>query len=184
MIISETSLSFLGLGLRPPAISWGVLLQDAQNVQTLAIAPWLLSPAVPVIVAILAFNFLGDGLRDAADPYGCEPGDDRAPLRSATCRRYFFPDEGMRARRRRRVASTCSPGRTLGIVGESGCGKSVTARSILRIVERPGRIVSGEILLRARRRRATVDLVTLAAGRPRDARDPRRRDRPESSRSR
>ncbi len=70
MIISETTLSFLGLGLRPPAISWGVLLQDAQNIQALAIAPWLLMAAVPVIVVILAFNFLGDGLRDAADPYG------------------------------------------------------------------------------------------------------------------
>jgi peptide/nickel transport system permease protein len=70
MIVSETSLSFLGLGLRPPAISWGILLQDAQNVQVLAGAPWLLSAAVPVILVILAFNFLGDGVRDAADPYG------------------------------------------------------------------------------------------------------------------
>lgn len=70
MIISETSLSFLGLGLRPPALSWGVLLQDAQNIQSLAISPWLLIPVIPVIVAVLAFNFVGDGLRDAADPYG------------------------------------------------------------------------------------------------------------------
>jgi peptide/nickel transport system permease protein len=70
MIISETSLSFLGLGLRPPAISWGVLLQQAQNVQTVALSPWLMLPSLPVIVAVLAFNFLGDGLRDAADPYG------------------------------------------------------------------------------------------------------------------
>ncbi len=70
MIISETSLSFLGLGLRPPAISWGVLLQDAQNIQALAISPWLLIPAIPVIIAVLSFNFVGDGLRDAADPYG------------------------------------------------------------------------------------------------------------------
>ncbi len=70
MIISETSLSFLGLGLRPPAISWGVLLQQAQNIQALAISPWLLIPALPVTVVILAFNFMGDGLRDAADPYG------------------------------------------------------------------------------------------------------------------
>lgn len=70
MIISETSLSFLGLGLRPPAVSWGILLQDAQNIQVLAGAPWLLSAAVPVTLVILAFNFLGDGLRDAADPYG------------------------------------------------------------------------------------------------------------------
>jgi peptide/nickel transport system permease protein len=65
MIISETALSFLGLGLRPPAISWGVLLQQAQNVQTVAISPWLMLPAVPVIIAVMAFNFLGDGLRDA-----------------------------------------------------------------------------------------------------------------------
>lgn len=69
MIISETSLSFLGLGLRPPAISWGVLLQQAQNVQAIALTPWLLLPAIPVIIVVLAFNFLGDGLRDAADPY-------------------------------------------------------------------------------------------------------------------
>ena len=70
MIISETSLSFLGLGLRPPAISWGVLLQQAQNIQALAISPWLLAASVPVIIVILALNFMGDGLRDAADPYG------------------------------------------------------------------------------------------------------------------
>jgi peptide/nickel transport system permease protein len=70
MILSETSLSFLGLGLRPPAISWGILLNEAQNLQTLANAPWLLIPGIFVIVTILGFNFLGDGLRDAADPYG------------------------------------------------------------------------------------------------------------------
>ena len=70
MIISETALSFLGLGLRPPALSWGVLLREAQNVQSLAIASWLLIPAIPVVFTVLAFNFFGDGLRDAADPYG------------------------------------------------------------------------------------------------------------------
>ena len=70
MIISETSLSYLGLGIRPPAISWGVLLQEAQNIQTLAQAPWLLIPGLFVIIAVLAFNLVGDGLRDAADPYG------------------------------------------------------------------------------------------------------------------
>ena len=70
MIIAETSLSFLGLGLRPPAISWGILLQQAQNLQTVALSGWLMLPAVPVTISILAFNFLGDGLRDAADPYG------------------------------------------------------------------------------------------------------------------
>jgi peptide/nickel transport system permease protein len=69
MILSETALSFLGLGLRPPAISWGVLLQAAQNVQAIALTPWLMIPAIPVIIIILALNFMGDGLRDAADPY-------------------------------------------------------------------------------------------------------------------
>jgi peptide/nickel transport system permease protein len=69
LIVSETSLSFLGLGLRPPAISWGVLLQEAQNIQTIAHAPWLLFPGVVVVIAVLAFNLVGDGLRDAADPY-------------------------------------------------------------------------------------------------------------------
>jgi peptide/nickel transport system permease protein len=69
MIIFETALSFLGLGLRPPAISWGVMLQQAQNVGALVLSPWLMLPVIPVIVVILAFNFLGDGLRDAADPY-------------------------------------------------------------------------------------------------------------------
>jgi peptide/nickel transport system permease protein len=69
MIIAETSLSFLGLGLREPAISWGVMLQEAQNIQSIAHSPWMLLPVVPVVVAILAFNFMGDGLRDAADPY-------------------------------------------------------------------------------------------------------------------
>ena len=70
MIIGETSLSFLGLGMRAPSISWGVLLQEAQNVRTVALYPWLLAPGLLVIVTVLAFNFLGDGLRDAADPYG------------------------------------------------------------------------------------------------------------------
>jgi len=70
IIILETSLSYLGLGIRPPAISWGVLLQEAQNIQTIAQAPWLLFPGLLVIIAVLAFNLVGDGLRDAADPYG------------------------------------------------------------------------------------------------------------------
>jgi peptide/nickel transport system permease protein len=69
MILAETSLSFLGLGLRPPITSWGVLLQEAQNLQSLALYPWVFIPAVFIIVVILAFSFLGDGLRDAADPY-------------------------------------------------------------------------------------------------------------------
>ncbi len=69
MILGETALSFLGLGLRPPITSWGVLLNEAQNINVVALYPWLMLPVIPVIVLILAFNFFGDGLRDAADPY-------------------------------------------------------------------------------------------------------------------
>jgi peptide/nickel transport system permease protein len=69
MILGETALSFLGLGLRPPITSWGVLLNEAQNINVVALYPWLMLPVIPVIVVMLAFNFLGDGLRDAADPY-------------------------------------------------------------------------------------------------------------------
>ncbi|MCZ6860123.1 MAG: ABC transporter permease [Alphaproteobacteria bacterium] len=69
MILGETALSFLGLGLRKPIVSWGVLLTEAQDINAVAIYPWLMLPVIPVIVTVLAFNFLGDGLRDAADPY-------------------------------------------------------------------------------------------------------------------
>jgi len=69
MILGETALSFLGLGLRPPITSWGVLLTEAQNINVVALYPWLLLPVFAVIATVLAFNFLGDGLRDAADPY-------------------------------------------------------------------------------------------------------------------
>jgi peptide/nickel transport system permease protein len=69
MILGETSLSYLGLGLRRPIVSWGVLLNNAQDIDTVVLYPWLMAPAIPVILVVLAFNFLGDGLRDAADPY-------------------------------------------------------------------------------------------------------------------
>jgi peptide/nickel transport system permease protein len=69
MILSETALSFIGLGMQPPAVSWGVLLQDAQNLTAVAHEPWLLIPALFVIGTVILFNFVGDGLRDAADPY-------------------------------------------------------------------------------------------------------------------
>ena len=69
MILGETALSFLGLGLRPPVVSWGVLLNQAQNVKAVALHPWMLIPATFVIVSVLAFDLFGDGLRDAADPY-------------------------------------------------------------------------------------------------------------------
>ncbi|MGH3489047.1 MAG: ABC transporter permease, partial [Actinopolymorphaceae bacterium] len=69
MILGETALSFLGLGLQSPAVSWGVLLQDAQNVRAVETAPWLMMPGAAIFVTVLAMNFVGDGLRDAADPY-------------------------------------------------------------------------------------------------------------------
>ncbi|MFL5333964.1 MAG: ABC transporter permease, partial [Geminicoccaceae bacterium] len=69
MILGETALSFLGLGLRPPVTSWGVLLNEAQNLAAVQLHPWLLFPILPVVLVVLAFNFMGDGLRDAADPY-------------------------------------------------------------------------------------------------------------------
>jgi peptide/nickel transport system permease protein len=74
MILSETALSFIGLGLRPPSVSWGIMLQDAQNIRAIEQAPWFFLPAVFVVVAVLAFTILGDGLRDAADPYSVTQG--------------------------------------------------------------------------------------------------------------
>ncbi|GIK65656.1 MAG: peptide ABC transporter permease [Chloroflexota bacterium] len=69
MILAETALSYLGLGLRPPTTSWGVLLNEVQNLQSLALYPWVFSPAFVIVIVTVAFSFLGDGLRDAADPY-------------------------------------------------------------------------------------------------------------------
>jgi peptide/nickel transport system permease protein len=69
MILSETALSFIGVGIQPPAVSWGTLLQDSQNLMAIAKQNWLLIPAIWVIATVLLFNFVGDGLRDAADPY-------------------------------------------------------------------------------------------------------------------
>jgi len=69
MILGETSLSFLGLGIKPPMTSWGVLLSECQNVRSVVQTPWLTIPVAFVIITVLSFNFLGDGLRDAADPY-------------------------------------------------------------------------------------------------------------------
>ena len=69
MILGETSLSFLGLGLRPPVVSWGVMLQDCMDIQAIRYYPWLMAPVVFIVLSVLCFNFVGDGLRDAADPY-------------------------------------------------------------------------------------------------------------------
>ena len=81
MILAETALSFLGLGLRPPITSWGVLLNEAQNINVVALYPWLMLPVVPVILVDPGLQFMGDGMRDAADPYGLT----RARQRRPTC---------------------------------------------------------------------------------------------------
>ena len=180
MIIAETALSFLGLGLRPPAVSYGVMLQSAQNIQTIATTPWLMVAAIPV------------------DRSGAVVQLPRR--RSARCRRPLF---AIAARRCRSVpllsvrdlhthfvldegtvialdgvSFDVHPGKTLGIVGESGCGKSVTARSILGILDRPGRVVGGEIRFRLGSRENGsgdwVDLAALDPERQGDAGNPRR----------
>ena len=69
MVLGETALSFLGLGLRPPVVSWGVMLQDCMSMEVLGNYPWILLPTLFIVVTVLSFNFAGDGLRDAADPY-------------------------------------------------------------------------------------------------------------------
>ena len=69
LILAESMLSFLGLGIQPPMVSWGVLLQKAQNLQTLVQHPWIMVPGIFIVITVLTFNFLGDGLRDAADPF-------------------------------------------------------------------------------------------------------------------
>jgi peptide/nickel transport system permease protein len=69
MILGETALSFLGLGIRPPMVSWGVLMSDMQSLRVFLTQPWLITPAIFVVSTIIAYNFLGDGIRDAADPF-------------------------------------------------------------------------------------------------------------------
>ena len=194
MIISETALSFLGLGIRPPAVSYGTLLQAAQNVQTVALTPWLMIPAIPVTIAVLAFNFLGDGVRDAADPYAqhastrgkgkesrrrrialagasgpaqgtahAQPRAGAPPILQVRDLHTHFPlDEGT-VIAVDGASFDVPAGNTLGIVGESGCGKSVTARSVLRILDRPGEIVGGEILFRRGAGNGHGEILDLAA---------------------
>jgi ABC-type multidrug transport system fused ATPase/permease subunit len=172
---------FLGLGLRPPAISWGVLLQDAQNIQALVLSPWLLIPSIAVIVACSRSTSWATASR-CRRPVLVMAMDSDALLSVRNLHTRFFQDEGT-TKAVDGASFDVRAGKTLGIVGESGCGKSVTAQSILRIVEPPGRIVEGEILL-TRPNGTRTDLVELPCERPRDTLDPRRRDRPSSSRSR
>ena len=182
IILAETALSFLGLGLRSPINSWGVLLQEAQNIRSVSTAPWLLLPGIMVIIAVISLNFLGDGLRDAADPYESMTEDSRMAIatdRTASSadttsedlvlevrdlKTWFELDEGT-VKALDGATFDVKRGKTLCIVGESGCGKSMTARSILQIVQPPGKVVDGEMLFHqvnpTTKARKTIDLATL-----------------------
>ena len=117
MILAETALSFLGLGLQPPVVSWGVLLQEAQNIRSVATAPWLLLPGVAVVIAVLSLNFLGDGLRDAADPYESLTSTARRCSGSRGLKTHFGVT-GVKAVDG--VDLAIRDGETLCVVGESG----------------------------------------------------------------
>ena len=177
MILGETALSFLGLGLRPPVISWGVLLQEAQNIQAVAIgALAAVARLVFVIVTVLAFNFVGDGLRDAADPYERVARwrlDDQL-LADQRPQDPLLPRRGHRARPSTASTFDIPRGKTLGVVGESGCGKSVTAHSILRLLARPGaRSSAARSSTVPATAAAAVDLAALDPTRAADPHDPR-----------
>ena len=150
MILAETALSFLGIGLQPPVVSWGVLLKEAQNVNTVATAPWLLIPGFAVVTAVLALNFLGDGLRDAADLFHrLRPAMSDVLLEVRGLKTHFFTREGV-VKAVDGLDLVLRRNRTLSVVGEFGCGKSISAWSILKLIREPGRIVAGEILLHNR----------------------------------
>ena len=163
-IIAESSLSFLGLGINPPLISWGVLLKDAQSIQNILHQPWLLIPGVMITVTMLVFSFVGDGVRDAFDPHfqykkltnrSSDKGvvkkshkiSDDTILCVEGLKTHFPTMEGV-VNAVNGVSFEVKPNTTIGVIGESGCGKSITALSLLNLIPAPGRIVSGNILYR------------------------------------
>ena len=137
-ILGEVVLSFLGVGVQEPAASWGNMLNQARSIRALTSFPWLLYvPGMAIFLTVMAFNFLGDGLRDALDPaarVGREAVSDRAAARVENLQDPLLHRRRRRAGRGRRVVRRAAPGETLAVVGESGSGKSVTALSILRLV--------------------------------------------------
>ena len=171
MILAETSLSFLGLGLQPPTISWGVLLREAQNIRSIATAPWLFAPGVAVVHrgarAQLPRRRPARRRRSVqqmthARSRHITRADAARPQRGAVILQVrdlvtHFPIRTGVVKAVDGVSFDVERGKTLCVVGESGSGKSVTARSILQIVDAPGRIVAGSMLLHraGRRRRST-----------------------------
>ena len=161
MILAETSLSFLGLGLQPPTISWGVLLREAQNIRSIATAPWLFAPGVAVVArrhraqSSSATACATPPIRTTNEPHAELPHRGRRPTRrdrspvvlQVRDLTTHFPVRNGVVKAVDGVSFDVERGRTLCVVGESGSGKSVTARSILQIVDAPGRIVSGSMIL-------------------------------------
>ena len=175
MILAETALSFLGIGLKAGG-SWGVLLKDAQSIRAVTTAPWLLAPGVAVIVAVLAFNFLGDGIRDAADPYGppeagdCRDGRRRCS-RSAICRTHISTRRRPRAGGRRRHLRRAARRTRLPRRRDPAAARASLAGSILNLVPRAGASSAAGSL--AGRDGEAIDIGALDAARPRDPRHPR-----------
>ena len=141
IILIESFLSFLGLGVQPPMISWGLLLNAAQNIQNLGSYPWVLAPVIGVLVAVMSFNMLGDGLRDAIDPVSAL----RRSEMDATQQNHLVEVRNLSVRFKlddavvdavENVSFHVDRGQTLALVGESGAGKSVTARAIIKLLPR------------------------------------------------
>ena len=143
-ILGEVVLSFLGVGIQEPNASWGNMLTAAQNTEYLRNYPWLLAPGAAIFVTVLAFNFLGDGLRDAADTKSMN-------LLEIKNLKMDFGAGADALRAVDGVSLTIGAGETVCLVGESGCGKTVTALSIAQLVPTPpANYVGGEILLNGR----------------------------------
>ncbi len=161
LIIMESTLSFLGLGLTPPAATWGGILAEGRR--NMVVSPWLpILPGIAIVLTVLSINLLGDGVAKVIDPVGAKGGfrrlgpgraeradasDETPPLLRVRNLSVEFPDEGGTISAVRDVSFDLKRGEILGMVGESGSGKSVTAAAIIQLIDPPGRITSGEILL-------------------------------------
>jgi peptide/nickel transport system permease protein len=161
LIIMESTLSFLGLGLPPPAATWGGILAEGRR--NMVVSPWLpILPGIAIVLTVLSINLLGDGVAKFIDPTGAKGGfrrlgpgptrredepDETPPLLRVRNLSVEFPDKGGKISAVRDVSFDLKRGEILGMVGESGSGKSVTAAAIVQLVDPPGRITSGKILL-------------------------------------